>query len=582
MVSRLTRNILLVIVSWVLGSWIPALAQAQIQVNLVAPTDGVYTNTGDLVRPKTYAKALDNLHQNKPGIWTNSLTGYDSVTTGTGYYYGLENHTNSTGVEYVVRLVGSDAAAGTALNNWTAIGSSLSYTDDFPCMRSYSGSVFLLTNKNFEPKAWDGNTANTFAALAGWPITLATVNYSKPAFCETFLNRVAYAGFAAQPYTVVLSKAGTHNTFTVTAPIAATDAGAFTFPSALGPITGLRTIRIGNDTNDQILLVGCARGFAIIGGTDATNFYSREITRQYGLWNNRTWQQVGNTIYFAANDGIRSFSNLNTLATFVPTESYVVSDLWVLIANHWSVGGSTASGIVLDTDDTVFSMQNFSRQEIWFWIPEDSENYNPTPDAGYCNKVIVINYREQNADGSTKPVISTMSGATLDATCGVDFEVDNTHTPWVGYESKIYYFNGSTSYGSGVYIPWVYMSPLIETNSQNPQQSSTSRRFLIMTEGGSQNFTADVYALTTTQDGESVWKNVFSKRVSVTASTITNLGTWGADIGAGTTTVYPHIIELDPPGNARYWVIRLYAAQTGDVINLVGIAQQQIVGGLKQ
>jgi hypothetical protein len=545
-----------------LSCWIPAVAQqaiapgAQIKPNVISPTSGLFTSTADLLRSKEFAKVLDNLQMTKRGIWTSRGIGYvkqrATVFNSGGAMLEMATHFTSYGTQRFVIQSGAKLYSydfGTSTE--TEIGSGLSATA-VPCMRSFSPTVFIYVNGVSEPQNWNGNPASTIATGAGWPHTVATVSYSKPTIVEVFGTRAVYAGFPANPYTVLISASNNANSFTISAPVVATDGGAFTLPSALGVITGLKTLRLGNSSNDQVLIVACRRGMAFIGGTDATNYYQRELTRTHGCLSNRSFVQVQNDLYYCATDGIRTLSNLNTSATLSPeTLTYGIQNLYQMI--------NTAA------IHKIFAVHHPSTQEIQFWLPINADT---SP-----QNVIVANYNSQrNTDGTLAPVFSTKSG--IAGASGFDYN----GTMYIGTATGYLQTHYSGDDYDGTFIPWSIIPALLETNSNNPQQSSASKRFLILTEGKSQAFHAEAYVVDTLSTQESQYVRVFDQRLSATSSTITNNSTWES----GTTTSYPHIIEFDPIGTGRYWAIRLYAEQASDHVDLVGIVQLQTVGGNKQ
>lgn len=560
--TRLTKNTLLCIISWVLACWIPAIAQqaasgpGQPKSNLLAPTEGLYTNTADLLRSKEYAKTLNNLQMTKRGIWTDRGTGFTRQRAGTfnsgTSFLEFATHFTSDGTQRFVFQVGGKVYSydlGTSTETQITTGLS---TTAVPCMRSYSAGVFIYVNGDAEPMNWDGVPANVMTSPGAWPPTVATVSYSKPKIVELFVTRAAYAGFPANPYTVLLSTASNANTFTISSPLTATDGGAFTVPSALGPIVGLKTLRLGNSSNDQILVIGCTRGMAFIGGSDATNFYMRELTRSHGLISNRAWLQLQNDLYYAGTDGIRTVSNLNTSATLAPdTLTYPLNDLY--------------NRIVPSLTAKIFAVHHPSTQEVQFWLPIDSDTVPA--------HVLVMNYNtSKNTDGTIAPIWSTKDG--ISGTCGFDYNGRTFIGTSSGYLNEFY----TADDNNGTYIAWSFVPALIETNAQNPMQSSSSKRVLLLTEGPAQAFTVTAYGVNTSSSNETMWTELFQQAVTASTSSITDIGTWQS----GTTTTYPHIIEFDPTGSARYWGLRLHAAQTGDHINLVGVMQLQTVGGLKQ
>jgi type IV secretory pathway TrbD component len=393
------------------------------------------------------------------------------------------------------------------------------------------------------------------AGFTSGPVTLGGKTYTKPKFCEVFCKRLVTAGFDAKPHSLVFSLQGDPADYTASG--GATDAGAIELPETLGDITGIRTIRIANDTNDAILLVGCSRGMAFISGTDATNFETRELTRSFGLVSNRTWVQIGDNIYFMATDGIRRYSNFESSA-FLLTEhlSAPVHDLWARLNTS--------------AQATAFAVHHPATFEVQWWFPIDSDT-NP-------KNAFIMNYNTQALDQPTssvtvRPIWSTKDGITT-ANCGIEYNGVMYTGSTDGY-LQVHYsgddFNGTRN-------NWSIMPALVEANTNNPGQSGSVRAIHILTEGPAQAFTATSYVVDTLSTDESMWEQVHTQTLSASASSVTNLNTWGS----GTTTTYPKIIPYNPVGSGRYWAHRFYAAADNDHINFVGIMSLMTMGGLKQ
>jgi hypothetical protein len=575
-VLRLVRLFLLLAISWSL-IWCPAVAQVQQKPVVFAPTGGVQTNVPDLARTKEYAKVLDNLHMTRRGVWTTAGTGYDDVSSTGASVLEMGDHFDDSGVHYLVYQTGT--ALKTLLPNSVDITGGTAPSASFvPCFKSFSPTTFIFVNGDSQPQIWDGVEANNFAVDGAWPVTLGGLTYSKPKFVEVFRNRACFAGFAAgtgqRNFTVLMSKQDNASNFNTTTPTAATDAGAFTLPSALGPITGLKTIRLGNSTNDQALIIGCERGMAFIAGSDARDFSLKEITRSHGCLSNRAWVLIQNDLYYPATDGIRIISNLNTSATLSPdTVTFRVNDLWNRI--HYLKRAS------------IFAVQHPSTQEVIWWIPIDDDTA--------CKNALVLNYNtDRNADGTVAPIFSTMSGFGI-AACGIDFE----GTLYAGHgenpadttsEYIVKYFYGD-EWNTNNEITWTFVSPLIETNPQNPIQSSQTRALLILLDGGSsdvdgtaynQTFTVDVWGFTSTPTRTTLVSQFASYSIAEFSNTVTDYAeteTWGT----GNSTIVPHIVEINPPGTARYWQIRMTGeTATNNTIYLIGLAHIQNIGGTRQ
>jgi hypothetical protein len=564
-VRTLLTNTLLIIISFVLSCWIPALAQANTKTSVMSPDRGVITNTADLLRPADAAKVINNLQMTKRGVWTSRGIGHDRIALqDTAFNSGAtilemaiyDSVESGTLTRFIILQAGDDVFAyrpemAEGMGNPTTESTSHSSTA-VPSMKQFSDGIFLWANGDAEPRYLAGPFGTNFAALSGWPVTVSGTQYSKPKYLETFATRAVYAGFPGKPFNVLFSKANAHNTFTVSTPTVATDAGAFEIPSELGPVTGLKTFRIGNDASDQVLVVGCERGVCFISGTDATDFSYKEITREHGVVSNRAWVQVQDELFYPATDGIRSLSPaaLDNGATLTQnTPSTVVQDLYAQVDE--------------DLEDKIFAVHHPSTQEVQFWLPIEGDTVP--------SHVLVMNYANSQP-GQVNPIWSTKDG--ISGTSGINFGgrfLIGTPTGWL----HEYYIADDND---GSYIQWSFVPALIESDNSNPGRSSSSRRFYILTEGPAQSFTATAYGVDTSSTNTTRWTQLFQQSLSASAETVTDTSTWAS----GNTTTTPHIIEFDPTGSARYWGLRLHAAQSGDHINLIGVIQLQSVGGMKQ
>lgn len=520
-----------------------------LKTTVINPSAGVYAGVSDIVRLDQYARVLNNLQMTRRGVWTSRGIGYttDSAQLDSGETHALAY----IGTDFWVHV--KDKAY---LYNPTAhtIGSDLSgskFSDCQSCFRAYNGyPTVTFYDQSKEPALWNGSAfINT-----GFPPTIAAVSYTKPKFCEAFQSRMAYAGFAAQPYTLILSTANSRNTFTVNAPLQATDAGAITLPGALGKITGLRSYRYGTGNTDNVLLVACERGMGMITGTSALNFISVEVSREFGVLSNETWQELEGELYFLATDGFRKMSVYNDSGDF---RSTIISQPVQSLLRRINTAAA----------EKAFSVTHSDTQEMQFWFPLDSDTQN--------KNCVVLNYNTRNLEPGAeyqafKPAFSTKNGITI--SCAESVNGVMYGGTYDGYITK--HYDGDTYAGSA--INWQYVSPLIGANS--PAQNASLKKLIVMTDGPAQKFTAAAYTLTTHADGTTRWVSQGSSALNVATQTITDIDTWAT----GSVTSYPKLIDYSPPGSGRFWTLKLSGAATDEHISLVGLQAILNLGGWKQ
>lgn len=540
------------------------LALRSVSLKLVPnnPTKGVVTNISDLLREENAAKVINNLQMLRQGVWTNTGIGYtkqrETVFNAGGQFMDFAVQQTSTGTEKMLFQVGGKVYSyDTSTDTETEIGTGFS-TTALPCIRSYTPTAIYLVNGDVEPHKWDGNLANDFTVVAGWPFTVGGRSYSKPKYQELFAGRVVYSGFSAYPNTVLFSDYGNGDTFTTTTPQLATDAGAIEVPSVLGPIKGMRVLKLDNTTNDSILLVGCARGFAIITGTSALDFAGVELTREFGLLTNRSWVQLNNDLYFIGSDGIRRFSSLSTGSILSNgAVSFPISNL--------------VRRINLSYAENAFAVHHPSTQEVQFWFPIDSGTQN--------DHAVIMNYNTEsiqgtsqasNTSGTLNPIFSTKDGAAL--ACGIEFNRTMYGGGYTGYLQE--HYSGNTYDGTA--INWAYVGSMAGGN--NPSQNCSCKKYTIITDGGDQKFTAEAYVLVGQLDGSTVWKLADSKAINYTSASVTTVDTWDT----GTTTTYPKFLDFGPRGSGRYWTLKLKGSTASEQVSFVGSMAFLTVGGLKQ
>lgn len=546
---------------------------------------GVFTNTTDLTRPDGYAAVLDNLHQTKDGVWTDKGYGWELQNEdafGSTFVEISEQITRHRG-ETIVMQVDDKVYSYDGTTKTDITGDAVPAVGHIPCIRTFQnggGNYYIFCNDLGEP-TWGYDTAGPLylppvlggpfpAPMSGFPVVLGGKTYSKPPFCEGYYGRVVYAGFADHPHSLLLSSPLDGNYFAGGVTPTDTDAGVIECPPQLGDITGMCPLRVGNGSNDQTLLIGCTKGVGILTGTGANTFACKELTRSYGIPNNRTWAPLGDNILFCATDGIRRIANSAYGANVVGTPiSYPVQDLYQRI--------NTAAM------DQMWAVNNRSTQEIEFWIPIDS---NTT-----CKNVIVANYRTSTGQDL---IFSTKSG--VSGSCGIYITASTVGATsyqgmWIGgYDGYLQNWHGITDDGAslsgpldygGTPIHWRYVSNIIGANSF--AQNSSMRKFLIICDGGAQKFVITAFVYTTNSDGTTRRLGLAPKAINYENYVVPDLSTWNESIAF--THVHPALFDYAPLGSGRLWFNQIEGnpeGTSGDTINLVGIQPIQTIGGLKQ
>jgi len=577
--------------------------QQQAPTGFQSPFNGVFSNASELTRPDGYAAVLDNLHMNKQGVWTDKGHGWelqnaDPFNSG-AQFVEISEQTSRTRGEMIVMQVGDKVYAydGTTANDIT--GDTVPVVGSHPCIRTFvnpGGNYCLFLNDQAEPAyTYDGSVPFFYPVPSGaqpmgtpnlgFPCVLGGKTYSKPTICEGYYGRAVFAGFDAHPHTILLStpingydfsQGTTQEMGTVTGtPVPlATDAGAIDVPSELGEITGLCLLRVGNGSNDQTMLIGCTKGVAILTGSDSTNFAVKELTRAYGIPNNRTWVPLGDNILFIATDGIRRIANSAYGANIVGSPvSYPVQDLFNRI-NRQAL-------------DQCFAINNRATQELEFWVPIDGDTQ--------CHNAIVANYRTSTGQDlifSTKSGISGACGIFVSSASpggsyngmwigGYDGYLQNW---WTGFDNGSG-MTGPSDYG-GTNIHWRYVTNIF--GASNFAQNASMRKFVIVCDGGRQQFYATAYAYVTNSDGTTRRQNLETKYFPSYEQFVSpQIATWAENLNGGSTHTHPALFDFAPRGSGRFWFIEIqgnYSGSlfSGDTIDIAGVQSLQVPGGLKQ
>lgn len=527
-----------------------------LKIDVYTPSAGVASNIGDLLRDPAFAKQIDNLHMIKRGVWSTRGTGW-AKHVNTQYNSGatileVYPYTDSSNVAKVLFRAGSkyyDYNIGTTTA--TEIGSGFT-SSDIPSIRVYGRPTYAgpinayFADGAHELQKWTGS--GTMSAVG--PFTVAGRTFTKPKFLEEFGARQILSGYSDYSSAILITDTSSYESFAISSPQAATDGGWIDVPKGLGPVTGLKTVRISDTEN--VCLIGCTNGVAILTGSDATDFRVKEVTREFGIPSNRTWITIQNDTYFMANDGIRRYTTNSISGLLNSRKTYLIQDL----INRQNTSYASKA----------FAFYHAATQEAQFWFPIDSDT---TP-----KNAIVLNFNTANptaaGDEDTRPIFSTKSGITIP--CGVE----NAGIAWAGttdgYLMNLY--SGDTYNGSA--INWTFVTPMFGANS--PAQSMSMQKSIIMTDGGDQKFTCAAYTLSTLSDGNTKLIAQDSRDISVTAASVTNLGTWAS----GTTTTYPKLIDFQSKGVGRFWCLKLYGDATDEHIDLSGVQAIMTVGGWRQ
>lgn len=538
------------------------------------PKLGQISYTNDLDRPKNSAEILKNLHY-IAGVWTDENTGWSkhrtvnpgggSGTAGNfnsgGEFLDFGVHTLADGTKKFLFQVGTKVyrydPTGTPATELEVLLFTAGSATKIPCMRSFSPSFFIYANGYDQPQKWDGTT---WAALTGWPVTIGSITYTKPQLCEPFAGRMAFARFDGDQFSIVLSEFDDPEGYTATG-TATTRAGVFGIKSFMGPVRAMKAFKLSNDSNEEVLVIGCENGIAVITGSDADTFELVNLTNEFGMYSNRVWVQLDNDLYFLATDGIRRFSN---------------------VANNANLLTGSLSRDVQDVInrqnktymERAFAVHHPSTLEVQFWFPLDSFTHNTS--------ALVMNYGALYDNGiipiySTKetPIENLASAATLRSpSCGILF---NGTFYGGGYNGFLQDWYSTNKYDDEI-MRFRILLPLISAGT--PAQTTSVRKFEIICDGGSQEFDVSGAVYDTTQQQQTRRRTLLTqtKRSVTTGSTI--LGSWILGSGEFPSEGIQNI-EFVPPGSGRYWQVDIQGNTSDSAIKFVGLLAILIIGGTR-
>jgi hypothetical protein len=528
-----------------------------------SPSQGLILRASEWNLPLTSAAALNNLRWD--GIrWTTQNIGFvqqrSALFNSGAQFYEFGVHNMSDGTSRFIQQVGKQVQ----LYDPTTPGyvESVLFTAtaaSIPCMRSFSPNYFIYTNGVDHPQHWDGTT---WSALSLFPVTQGSNTFDYATYCESFNNRVAYAGFAGQPYAVLISDFGAPNSCTLTGtnPVYG---GIYFVPSELGPITSLRVIRLSQLSNQQALMVGCQKGLCFINGTDSTNFVMITATKRFGIPSNRCWFAIDDSTYALCTDGIRPFNANTTFSNLIAqANSFPVQPLLQSMSTNAAL---QAQAFVLD---------NPGQLEATFYYTSNSDVHNRVG--------LIMNYSSVYGGSmvfSQKQFPIEVAGQPLSIyspACGV------------AYKGAFYCggFNGllQTMYTSnmwnGVGIAWNYLSPMLQPG--NPSLECSARGFWIQLDGLGAPFTAQAYVWRGMALDQNISRNLTTTQtLSPTTNGTTILGSWvlGTGVFGGS---QPQVVPFYPAGAGKAWQIALSGNTANGDAALIGIFGTLQQGGTRQ
>ena len=557
-----------------------------LQLTQLILSDGLATYPADILRKQTQAKILSNLLQSRRrGIWTNRDCGWVRGRSSTfnsgaaildfGIFY------TPTGTAVMLFQAGSklysyDLTTHTETQLLTGLNATA-----VPCMRPFMATaasstpitIYTSSKSTQAAKITAANAAAVFNLNGGtasnWGSTaapLAVKTYASPAFCEPYGNRMVYGGFDATTNTstgmdVLITNFGTYDTVSQSGTLLATDGGVFTVPPILGPITGIRSKKLSNQTNDEVVIIGCQRGVAVITGTDATDYSLKIATREFGIVSNRTWVDLMNDLLFVADDGVRTFSNLAINSNLLTSSlTFELQDLINSfdkqhLANIWAIHHR-------DTKDVQF----------WFPLAADGSS-------GQCQHALVMNYAANISGPQTTitPCWSTRDGtAVASGTEFPDQNTGNTLNPLVktfyggGYDGLLQkHYNGNLFDTT----PVPFQAVFALASNGNPALGQSVRKVVFLTSGGSQKFIANAYFYETQGDqyGSTIRRGAPQSNTLLQApsGSGTALGTWVLGVSAFPSD-YTRLVDFEPSGEGRFLELQVLGNSSDHYVDLLG------------
>lgn len=533
-----------------------------------SPDLGLVLRSSLFNQPMNTARALSNLRWNGYA-WTTELIGYTrhrpTVFNAGASFKEFALHSMSDGSSRFIQQVGTQVQLYDPTANPATEVESVLFTaaaETIPCMRSFEPSNFIYANGIDQPQNWDGAT---WRPNAGWPVTIGGTVFNAPSLVEVFNGRAVFAGFSGNPYAIVFSYflqpenynyLGENNE-----PTDPSRAGVYFTPSELGPIVTIKSFQWNTSTNEEVLLVGCQRGFCFISGTDANSFQLVNSSGRFGFVSNRTWLKLDGTVYALCTDGIRPFpSNVNFSALVNSAVTYPIQPL---IAGMSKQSAIVAQAFVIDNPDTL---------EAQWYFPGTADTHN--------RQGLIMNY-EYSTQGVMRfsqrvfPSESTDPNSIHAPSCGIAYAGNYIAGGYNGYMQHLWSGNMFNNVG----VAFLYNSPGFK--GPTPAQTMSQRGFWIETEGPSQAVTAYAfYHMDQIGGGRlRIQSPTITSFQSTTAGT-TILGSWimgesafGGSAASG--------FQYNPIGVGKIWEIVLSGNTANGDFSLVGIFDIGIGGGTR-
>lgn len=434
-----------------------------------------------------------------------------------------------------------------------------------PCMRSFSPNYFLYCNGVDYPQYWNGaRVTNSFTTLGCFPFANGSVNYDRPNLVELYVGRAVWAGFPGNPYAIVFSNFLDPTTITINnVSNMPTYGGIYTVPSQLGPVTSLKSLQVSLTSTQQVLLVGCLNGFAIIQGTDATNFTLVVVqSGKWGIPSNRAWFVIDTTAFVMCTDGVRPISGNAYQSNLV--SSCVTFPVHPIIKN-WNWVGAGA---------TTFCLDNPGELEATFYLSSGGDIINRT--------ALILNYSDL-ANGlvrfSTKVFPSLPSGGTqMSPACGISYKSQYFCGGFDGILQKHY----TNNTWNGTDIQYLMGSPLLQ--SATPAEEASMKGVYIMHQGDTTQFNASAYTYKPQSSGDQGMRRTlaFSEAISFSTAGTTGLGTTFALGSAAFGGAQYNLTPFYPDDGGRAWEIQLSGNTSNGDLNFVGLFAILLGGGTRQ
>lgn len=535
-----------------------------------SPDQGLILRSSLYMQPVNSARALINMRWNG-FAWTTEQTGYTrhrATTFNAGApFMEFGVHSDGNGNDYFIQQVGEQVQLYDPTANPATAAESVLFTaaaQTIPCMRSFQPQNFIYVNGIDQPQNWDVTTVPpTWEQNSGWPVTIGATVFNAPSLAEVFNGRAAFAGFDGNPFAIVLSYFLQPTNYNY-AGVGLNDpsrAGVFFTPSELGPIVTIKSFRINTATNEEVLLIGCQKGFCFVQGTDANSFSLVNSSARFGFVSNRCWAWLDGTAYALCTDGIRPFpGNVNFSALVSQSLTYPVHPLVTGMSTNFA---NTAQAFVIDNPMTL---------EMQWYFPGTADTHN--------RQCIIMNY-ELTAQGVTRFSQRTFPSETTDPgtfhapSCGVPYHGLFLAGGYNGYLQHLWSGNLYNTTG----ISFTYSSPPFK--SPTPAQTATARGFWIETEGPTQNFTVtSFYHMGQTSGGRSRIKSITINNYASDTAGETILGEWvmGESAFGG---AQPSGFEYNPVGVGKMWEITITGNTASGDFSLVGIFSVIIGGGTR-